>query len=145
MTRLRPALACALAWLVPGGGHLYLKRPLKAVLFFCLVLVTFFLGLALQGRAHAVDHEQPLLSALATFANVSIGPLDLVARSTTYHRVVYRLPDEGDPQHEALMARVRERVLRTTYEYGTTFILAAGLMNLLLILDAFDIAIGRKN
>ncbi len=145
MSRLRPALACALAWLVPGGGHLYLRRPFKAVLFFCVVLGTFFLGLALHGRAYAVDREQPLLSALATFANVSTGPVDLLSRTSTFQRLTYRLPGEDHPEHETLMARVRQRVLQPTYEYGTTFLLAAGLMNLLLILDAFDISIGRKD
>ena len=39
---------------------------------------------------------------------------------------------------------MRERVKIVTGEYGTTYLLAAGLMNILLILDAFDIAIGRK-
>jgi hypothetical protein len=145
VTPLRTAAACVLAWLVPGAGHLWLRRPLKAVIFFCLVLVMFFLGLSLHGRAYVVDQEQPLLSALATFANVATGPLDLLARTWTYHRIIYRLPTEGDPEHEVLMTRVRERVLKPTYEYGTTFIVTAGLMNLLLILDAFDIGIGRKD
>lgn len=138
-------LACTLAWLVPGAGHLYLRRPFKAVTFFCLVLLTFFLGLSLHGRAYLVDDEQPLLSALATFANVGAGPLDLLARTRTYQELAYRLPPEGQPGHDALQSRTRQRVLEPTYEYGTTFILTAGLMNILLILDAFDIAIGRKD
>jgi hypothetical protein len=142
---LRSTAACALAWLVPGAGHLYLRRPLKAALFFFLVLATFSIGLALHGRVYAVDNEQPLLSALATFANVSAGPLDLIGRTATYRRLVYRLPEEDNPQHDELMALVRGRVLRPTYEYGTTFILTAGLMNILLILDVFDICIGRKD
>jgi hypothetical protein len=142
---LRTALACIFAWVVPGAGHLYLRKPLKAALFFCVVLACFFLGLWLHGRAYAVDREQPLLSALATFANVSIGPLDLLSRAATFQGAVYRIPDPGHPRHGALMSRVRQRVLEPTYEYGTTFLLTAGLMNLLLILDAFDIAIGRKD
>jgi hypothetical protein len=142
---LRTLLACTLAWLVPGGGHLYLKRPFKAVTFFCLVLLTFFLGLSLHGRAYLVDDEQPLLSALATFANVGAGPLDLLARTWTYQELAYRLPPDGQPGHDELQARMRARVLEPSYEYGTTFILTAGLMNILLILDAFDIAIGRKD
>jgi len=31
-----------------------------------------------------------------------------------------------------------------TYEYGNTFLLVAGLLNYLVMLDAFDIAAGRK-
>lgn len=141
----RTALACVLAWLVPGAGHLYLKRPLKAALFFCLVLTTLFLGLSLHGRAHVVDHDNPLLSSLATFANVATGSLDLLTRKSTYHRIAYRLPPKGQPGYDELVARMRAHVLEPTYEYGTTFILTAGLMNILLILDAFDISIGRKH
>ncbi|MEE9217542.1 MAG: DUF6677 family protein [Acidobacteriota bacterium] len=140
----RTALACALAWLVPGAGHLYLRRPLKATLFFCLVLVMFFLGVSLHGRAHLMGEEQPLLSTLAAFANIATGPLDLLARTGTYHKIIYRLPPKEHPDHDELVERIRARVLEPTYEYGTIFILTAGLMNILLILDAFDIAIGRK-
>jgi hypothetical protein len=31
-----------------------------------------------------------------------------------------------------------------SYDYGTTFLWVAGLLNFLIILDAFDIARGRK-
>jgi hypothetical protein len=33
---------------------------------------------------------------------------------------------------------------RATFEYGNTFLLIAGLLNYLTMLDAFDIAVGRK-
>ena len=60
--------------------------------------------------------------------------------------LIYRLPEaEGDPNRQAMLTRMRERVRIPTYEYGSTFLLTAGLMNILLILDAFDIASGRKN
>ena len=35
-------------------------------------------------------------------------------------------------------------VTAVTYEYGNTFLMTAGLLNALVILDAFDIAMGRK-
>ena len=35
-------------------------------------------------------------------------------------------------------------VTAATWEYGNTFMIVAGLLNSLIVLDAFDIAMGRK-
>lgn len=138
-------LPCLLSWLFPGLGHLYLKKTTRGAVFCAVVLATFGLGLASDGAASLVDPRQPL-TFLATFDNVALGPIDLVSRYLTYGRIVYGLPgNETDPQWAALTERLRSHVRSVTFEYGNTFLLTAGLMNLLLILDAFDIAIGRKN
>jgi len=137
-------LPCVLTWLLPGLGHLVLGCKRRAAVFCAVVLLTFGLGLASDGAASVIDPRQPL-SYLATFDNLALGPLDLVARWRTFGRIVYRLPaDEGDPVRVALTDRLRARVRSVTYEYGNTFLLTAGLMNLLLMLDVFDIASGRK-
>jgi hypothetical protein len=113
--------------------------------FFLVVTATFGLGLASGGTASVVDPQQPL-SYLATFDNLALGPLDLVGRTMSLGGLVYRLPEEeANPQRQAVMNRMRDRVRLPTYEYGSTFLLTAGLMNILLILDAFDIARGRKD
>ena len=136
---------CLLAWLLPGLGHFYLGKKVRAAVFFFVVLSAFGLGLASGGTASLVDPQQPL-SYLATFDNLALGPLDLVGRLATVGGLEYRLPlEEGDPRRVALMSRLRERVKHPTYEYGNTFLLTAGLMNILLLLDAFDIAAGRKD
>jgi hypothetical protein len=136
---------CLLAWVLPGLGHLSLGRTARAVAFFVVVLTTFGLGLASGGTASVVDPQQPL-SYLATFDNLALGPLDLVGRQVSLGGFIYRLPEaEGDPARQAILTRMRERVRIPTYEYGSTFLLTAGLMNILLILDAFDIASGRKD
>lgn len=134
-------LPCALAWLVPGGGHFYLGRRLRGLGFFAVVLVTYSFGLVLEGRAYVADPEHPL-TYLATFANLGIGPLDLIQREATYQQLVWRLP--RGPAGQAVLERMRSRVRSRTSEYGTMFLLTACLMNLLLILDAFDVATGRK-
>ncbi|MGH9870622.1 MAG: DUF6677 family protein [Candidatus Polarisedimenticolia bacterium] len=142
--RKKVTIACVLAWLLPGAGHLYLGKKGKGYLFLSIVLVTFLSGLALQGRVYVASHDEPL-SYLATFANVALGPLDLVGRKATYARIVYAFPSESDPAaYQDVLARKRASILAVTHEYGTTFLLTAGLMNILLILDAFDIGIGRK-
>ncbi len=142
--RVSPWLPCFLAWLFPGLGHLYLGRRRRAIVFCLVVLAAFTLGVGSSGCASIVDGEQPL-SYLATFDNLALGPLDLVGRLVTFGSLSYRLPrDPADPRRAELIDRLRTRVRGVTYEYGNTFLLTAGLMNILLILDVFDIASGRK-
>jgi hypothetical protein len=138
-------MPCVLAWLLPGLGHLSLGRKGRAFAFFAVVLITFALGLFSGGTSSLADSQQPL-SYLATFDNLALGPLELIARKISLGGLVYRMPpDESDPRRQQLLARLRERVRYPTFEYGSTYLLTAGLMNMLLILDAFDIASGRKS
>jgi len=137
-------LACLLAWAVPGGGHLYLGKKGKAAAFFAVVTATFLFGLEMDGRVYLASADQPL-SYLATFANLGLGPMDLIGREASYERIIYAFPSERDRAlHQDILDRTRRRILVSTHEYGTTFILTASLMNILLLLDAFDIGIGRK-
>ena len=120
----RPAfLAVALAWLFPGLGHFYLGKRLAAAAFAVIVTLTFLLGLSFQGRLYSIEAGQPL-TILATFAVYGSGVLNILARLVS------------DNPGGAILA--------TTYEYGCAYLLTAGLMNLLLVLDAWDIATGKK-
>ncbi len=121
--RANPLLAAALAWLFPGLGHAYLKRPRTAALYALVVTVTFLLGLSFEGRLYSPEPGQPL-TILATFAVYGAGLLNIVARM--------------------LSTNPNGTILSVTYEYGCAYLLTAGLMNLLLMLDAWDIAVGRK-
>ena len=134
-------IPCTLAWLLPGAGHFYLGRRRRAVFFFAIVLATMSLGLTLDGRTYVYDKGHPL-TYLATFANVGLGPLDLIGRKLTYDRFVWGLP--AGPERGILLDKAREKIRSRNNEYGTTYLMTACLMNLLLILDAFDIAKGRK-
>jgi TM2 domain-containing membrane protein YozV len=137
-------VSCLLAWIVPGAGHFYLGKRSRALVFFLVVLSTFLLGVLNQGRSYLIDPGQPL-TYLATLTNIATGPVELVSRQITYQRLVWALPaDPSSPEAARLLEAMRERVRIVTDEYGTTFLLTAGLMNILLMLDAFDIAIGRK-
>ena len=119
----RRLLAAALAWLFPGLGHAYLGRRRAALVYAAIVLITFLLGLSFEGRLYSPDRAQPL-TFLATFAVFGAGLPNILARLFS-----------DNPGGE---------VLAVTYEYGCAYLLTAGLMNLLLILDAWDIAVGRK-
>ena len=118
----RSVLAMILAYVVPGAGHVYLGYRRRAAAFFAIVLLMFVIGLAIDGNLYTLDRGQPILRLLASLGSMGAGLLYFIARAIGPH---------GD-------------VTSITYEYGTTFTLTAGLMNLLLVLDCFDIAEGRK-
>ena len=113
----------ALAWLIPGLGHYSLGRRRSAVAFFVIITATFLAGLSFQGRLYTIEAGQPL-TILATFAVSGTGLLNIAAR--------------------LFVENPNGMILSTTYEYGCAYLLTAGLMNLLLVLDAYDLATGRK-
>lgn len=117
----RTALAMLLAFLVPGAGHFYLGRRARAAAFFFIILLLFVIGLSVHGRLYTIQQGN-LLSLLATIGSMGAGVLYFVARA---------MGPFGD-------------ITSMTFEYGTAYVLTAGLMNLLLVLDAYDIAEGRK-
>lgn len=148
---------CLAAWVVPGAGHALLGRFRRAALFFALVLGSFGLGLAHDGRlalSMSAQGEMGIgipgtalrvsLSTLQVFANAAVGPLDLVARRVVYGQVAYGVGDLATERRERLLSVFRERERSALSVYGTAYLLTAGLMNFLLILDVWDIARGRK-
>ena len=120
--RSRTIIAMLLAYLVPGAGHFYLGRRGRAAVFFCIVLALFLIGISIDGRLY-VPEDGNILAWLGTIGSMGAGLPYFLARMLGVH---------GD-------------IRSITVEYGTMFTLSAGLMNLLLVLDSFDIAEGRKS
>jgi len=150
--RGRLALACVLAWVLPGAGHWYLGRRARAGVFFCLVTLSFVLGAALNGRFSVRDRRAPLLSTLQVVACLGSGPMEIVSRALLYGAPIYFMPEEdtlaaGESRRPrtSVGRLLRERNEARDSAYGTAYLWTAGLMNLLLILDVFDIGIGRKD
>jgi len=115
-------LVCLLAWAIPGAGHLWLGRRQKAFVFMSALLIMFGIGLLLAGRVFSMDLREPLV-ALAAVADMGLGIPWLITR---------------------MMGWGEGTVTASTYEYGNCFLIVAGLLNFLVILDAFDIGMGRK-
>jgi hypothetical protein len=115
-------LICLAAWAIPGAGHLWLGRRQKGLTFLVALTLMFACGLWLEGRLFPFELSQPLV-ALAAFADLGIGIPYFVAKALGAGR--------GD-------------VIAITYEYGNAFVIVAGLLNMLVMLDAFDVAQGRK-
>jgi hypothetical protein len=127
----RRTLAVIAAWLIPGAGHLVLGRLGRALIFFVTIVGAFALGLALNGRLFwPTPSETPsyfhfdLITVLWFFAQIGAGLCYIVS---------YALGIGTHPMPEA-----------ATYEYGNTFMFLAGLLNYLVMHDAFDIGAGRK-
>ena len=116
------ALVCLLAWLVPGAGHLWQGRRQKGIIFLIALPLMFLVGLLLHGRLFPLEMSEPLVF-LGALADRGIGIPYFLAR----------FMDAGSGT-----------VTAVSYEYGNTFLMTAGLLNFLVVLDAFDIAMGRK-
>jgi hypothetical protein len=115
-------LLCIASWLVPGAGHLWMGRRQKGFVFLFALPAMFAIGLLLHGRVFPFELSEPLV-ALAAAANLAAGAPWIVSR----------MLDAG--------AGV---VTAASYEYGNTFLIVSGLLNALVVLDAFDIGMGRK-
>ncbi len=94
----------------------------RGLVFLVTIPLMFAVGLLLKGRLFPFELSQPLV-ALAAFASLGNG-LPYVAAS--------------------LLGFGNGVVTAVTYEYGNTFVIVAGLLNMLVVLDAYDIALGRK-
>lgn len=119
---LPPLALCAIGWLVPGAAHLWLGRRDKALVVFVALLALFGAGLWLEGRIFPIQPGEPLV-ALAALANLGIGAPYFVAWA---------------------LGLGAGNVVAASYEYANTYLIVAGLLNTLVVLDAYDIAIGRK-
>ena len=115
-------LLCLAAWAVPGSGHLWLGRRSKGIVFLLALPLMFAIGMSLDGRLFPFDMSEPLVG-LAAFANLGIGVPYFIAGAFGL--------GTGD-------------VRAVTYEYGNAFLIVAGLLNMLVVIDAFDVALGRK-
>jgi hypothetical protein len=118
-------IACLLAYLVPGLGHFYLRRWVKGAVFLVAISVLFILGVAMDARLVAPTGWGDPLALLRWLAQMAMGLPYFAAR-------VLEFGLDGD------------LVKSVTHEYGSTFTEAAGLLNVLVILDAYDVAVGRK-
>lgn len=120
----RPSAAatCGLAWLLPGAGHFLQGQIDKAVVFFVVLAAMFGIGLAFGGRLFPFQLGEPLVF-LAACAEWALGAPRLLAAFGGF--------GQGN-------------LVAASYEYGNTFLIVSGLLNALVVLDAADLARGRK-
>jgi hypothetical protein len=114
--------ACLAGILVPGLGHAMLQKWDRAIVFLGSISIMFALGLRLQARLFSPDFSD-LFTTLKFVADAGSGLL--------YWISWFRGLGPGEPSVY-------------TFDFGNVFIYVAGLLNMLVVVDAFDIAIGRK-
>jgi predicted membrane channel-forming protein YqfA (hemolysin III family) len=110
------------AWAVPGLGHLILQRWGRALFFFIAVGALAVAGCGMQGEVFTPHSSDPF-GALGFLADACSG-------------VFYFLP--------RFLETTGPDISRAAGDYGTRFIAAAGVVNLLAVLDAYGIACGRR-
>jgi hypothetical protein len=115
-------LAPALGWLIPGAGHLIQKRWIRGLLLMLSVVTMFLLGLAMQGRIYR-PNSGDILDMLGFVGDVGAGGLYIVSRAADW--------GQGAIAH-------------ATGDYGTKYLIVAGLLNFIAVADAYHIAIGKK-
>ena len=114
--------APAIAWLIPGAGHLIQKRWIRGGLLMFSIVAMFLLGLAMQGRVYKPNGGD-ILDMLGFVGNLGGGGLYILTRAL-------------DWGHGA--------IAHATADYGTKFLIVAGLLNFIAVADAYHIAIGKK-
>lgn len=115
-------LAPAVGWLIPGGGHMIQKRWIRGGLLFISIVALFLLGLAMQGRIYKANGGD-ILDILGFVGDVGAGALYLLALANDWGQGA---------------------IAFATADYGTKFMIVAGLLNFIAIADAYHIAIGKK-
>jgi hypothetical protein len=118
MTMITPLAA----WLVPGLGHIIQKRYIRGVLLMAAIFTMFFAGLGMQGKVYSFNTGD-LLDILGFVGDIGVGALYFIAK----------IMDWGVGN-----------IHRAVADYGTKYIVVAGLLNIVAIVDAYHIAIGKK-
>ncbi len=115
-------LAPAVGWLVPGAGHMIQKRWIRGLLLFVSIMSLFLLGLAMQGRIYKANGGD-ILDILGFVGDVGAGAAYIVTLANDWGQGA---------------------IAFATADYGTKFMIVAGLLNFIAVADAYHIAIGKK-
>jgi hypothetical protein len=113
---------CSGGWLVPGLAHILIGRWVRGIIFAACVLSMFALGIGMHGKLYDLEFDEPL-HVFAFIANIGAGIPYWLAEHFNLGIGTMNWP---------------------SYDYGTTYLWVCGLLNYLIVLDAFDIAQGRK-
>ncbi|HEX4286761.1 MAG TPA: DUF6677 family protein [Terracidiphilus sp.] len=114
-------LPLIVGWLVPGAGHFLVRKWGRGALLAVSILTMFVLGVAMQGKVYSSAHD--VLDILGLVGDLGSGLLYFVTRA---------------------MGVGADSVQVTTADYGTRFIVVAGLLNVIAAVDAHNLRTGRK-
>ena len=115
-------LASLVGWLIPGAGHLILRRYVRGLILMASIVTMFVLGLLMQGHVYKPNGGD-ILDILGFVGNVGAGGLYFLTLAQDW--------GQGAIAH-------------ATADYGTKYLIVAGLLNFIAVADAYHIAIGKK-
>jgi hypothetical protein len=115
-------LAPAVGWLIPGAGHIIQKRWIRGLLLMISIVTLFLLGLAMDGRIYKANGGD-ILDILGFVGDIGAGGLYILTLAQDWGRGA---------------------IAFATADYGTKFMIVAGLLNFIAVADAYHIAIGKK-
>ena len=115
-------VAPAIGWLIPGAGHMIQKRWIRGGLLFVSIVTLFLLGLAMQGHIYKANGGD-ILDILGFIGNLGAGGLYILCSAMDWGQGA---------------------IAFATADYGTKFMIVAGLLNFISVADAYHIAIGKK-
>jgi hypothetical protein len=119
---LMALVAPALGWQIPGAGHMIQKRWIRGILLLISIATLFVLGLMMQGRIYKVNGGD-ILDILGFIGDMGAGGLYIVTLAQDWGQGA---------------------IAFATADYGTKFMIVAGLLNFIAVADAYHIAIGKK-
>ena len=116
-------IAPALGWLIPGAGHMIQKRWIRGALLLVSIASLFVLGLMMQGHIYKANGGD-ILDILGFIGDLGAGGMYIVtlAMNGGQGAIAFAIAD-----------------------YGTKFMIVAGLLNFIAVADAYHIAIGKKS
>jgi len=115
-------LAPAIGWLVPGAGHLIQRRWIRGLLLMASIAIMFVLGLLMQGHVYQPNGGD-ILDMLGFIGDVGAGGLYILSQAAGWGQ---------------------NAISHATADYGTKYLIVAGLLNFISVADAYHIAIGKK-
>ena len=119
---MMPVIAAALGWLIPGAGHIIQKRWIRGALLLISIGTLFVLGLMMQGYIYKANGGD-ILDILGFIGDLGAGGMYIVTLAVNGGQgaIAFAIAD-----------------------YGTKFMIVAGLLNFIAVADAYHIAIGKK-
>ena len=108
-------------WLVPGAGHFLLRKWGRGALLSASILGMFVMGVVMQGKIYSSARD--ILDILGLAGDLGNGLLYIVSR---------------------ILGLGADQVQVTVGDYGTRFIVVAGLLNVIAAVDAHNLRTGRK-
>jgi hypothetical protein len=115
-------LAPAIGWLIPGAGHVIQRRWIRGLLLMASIGIMFVLGLLMQGHVYQPNGGD-ILDILGFIGDVGAGGLYILSQAAGWGQ---------------------SAISHATADYGTKYLIVAGLLNFISVADAYHIAIGKK-